>query len=232
MISIVIPVLNEEKLLPRLLQSLQDQSFKDYEVIVADAGSTDNTVAIAQQFGAKVVVGGVPSVGRNAGAKEAKGDIILFLDGDLFLPQGFLKNSVQEFKERNLVVASYILLPEKRFDRFLLNIWYNIPIRLLERVLVHGAMGIMAQKEVFDAVGGFDPTIRLAEDMYFVRQAAKQGKFGLFRSSYLVVSVRRAKQDGWAKSILRYYATELHMMLFGPVRSDVFKYRFDHYKEK
>ena len=232
MLSIIIPVLNEEKLLPGLLQSLKEQSFTDYEVVVADAGSTDNTVAIARQFGARVVKGGVPAVGRNAGAKDAKGNTLLFLDGDLLLPQGFLGNSVKEFSERKLVVASYVLLPQKTFYKFLLNIGYNIPIRLLERILPHGTMGIMVKRDVFETIGEFDPSIRLAEDAHFVRQAAKIGKFGLFRSTHLIISIRRFKQDGWVRSLLRYYATELHMVFLGPVRSDIFKYRFNHYDRK
>ena len=55
-ISIVIPSLNEEKFLPILLESITKQTFKDFEVIIADAGSKDNTVEIAKKFGAKVVI--------------------------------------------------------------------------------------------------------------------------------------------------------------------------------
>jgi glycosyltransferase involved in cell wall biosynthesis len=66
--SIIIPTLNEEVLLPNLLRDLQAQTFRDFEVIVADAGSKDGTVDLAQSLGARVVPGGMPAVGRNRGA--------------------------------------------------------------------------------------------------------------------------------------------------------------------
>ena len=82
-LSIIIPTYNEEKYLPILLESIKKQSFEDYEIIVADANSTDNTRNIAQEYGCIIVDGGLPAIGRNNGANVAKGDILLFLDSDL-----------------------------------------------------------------------------------------------------------------------------------------------------
>ena len=64
-LSIIIPTYNEEEYLPNLLKSIESQKFKDYEVIVADANSCDNTVKIAKNYGCTVVQGGMPGVGRN-----------------------------------------------------------------------------------------------------------------------------------------------------------------------
>ena len=58
-ISVIIPTLNEEKYLPILLHSLKQQTFRDFEVIVADAGSTDKTKEVAEGLGAKLVPGGM-----------------------------------------------------------------------------------------------------------------------------------------------------------------------------
>ena len=68
-ISIVIPTLNESEYLPKLLDSIKKQTFTDYEVIVADAGSKDGTVEAAEKEGALVGAGGMPGVGRNRGAR-------------------------------------------------------------------------------------------------------------------------------------------------------------------
>lgn len=76
--SIVIPTYNEEEYLPKLLESIKMQSYDDYEIIVADANSNDRTREIAEEYGCIVVEGGLPAVGRNNGAKVAKGEIILF----------------------------------------------------------------------------------------------------------------------------------------------------------
>lgn len=67
-ISIIVPTKNEERYLPGLLKSIKKQTVQPYEIIVADAGSTDRTVEIAKKYGAKVIKGGIPQVGRNKGA--------------------------------------------------------------------------------------------------------------------------------------------------------------------
>jgi len=75
MLSIIIPTLNEENYLPFLLESIKNQDFKDYEIIVADAGSHDKTREIAKNFGCKVVSGGLPAKGRNEGTKFSRGNL-------------------------------------------------------------------------------------------------------------------------------------------------------------
>ena len=77
-LSIIIPTYNEEEYLPKLLYSIKEQEFKDYEIIVADAGSVDRTREIAESNGCKVIEGGLPAVGRNNGAKIAKGKYFYF----------------------------------------------------------------------------------------------------------------------------------------------------------
>ena len=74
-LSIIIPTYNEEKGIPILIKSIQAQNYKNYEIIVADAKSKDNTVKVAKKLGARVVRGGLPARGRNNGAKVAKGEI-------------------------------------------------------------------------------------------------------------------------------------------------------------
>ena len=78
MLSIIIPTLNEENFLSWLLESIKRQDFPEREIIVADAGSEDKTVAIAKNYKATVVPGGLPAKGRNEGAKIAKGELFLF----------------------------------------------------------------------------------------------------------------------------------------------------------
>jgi glycosyltransferase involved in cell wall biosynthesis len=77
-ISIIIPTKNEETCLPKLLDSIKSQDFPDYEIIIADANSTDKTREIAKSYGCIVVDGGLPAVGRNRGAEVANGEILLF----------------------------------------------------------------------------------------------------------------------------------------------------------
>lgn len=91
--SIIVPAYNMEKYIKRTLDSIKKQSFKDYEVIVIDDGSTDKTVEVAKKAKVKVIEhkhAGL-SVVRNAAIKEAKGDYIVMLDSDDWWDKDLLK---------------------------------------------------------------------------------------------------------------------------------------------
>lgn len=233
MLSIIIPALNEENYLPLLLKSIKKQDFKDYEIIVADAGSKDKTTDIAKEYSCKVVSGGLPAKGRNNGANAAEGSLLFFCDADVILPDNFFEKSLREFKLRQLDLASFCLvpIPENRISSFFVNIFYNQPIVLLENALPHSATGIFVKKDVFEKLGGFDEDVKLAEDHYLSRQAKRltNVKLGIIKSTKIFVSDRRFKKEGWAKIGVKYLLCELHLIFLGPVKSDIFNYKFDHY---
>lgn len=232
MLSIIIPTLNEEKYLPVLLNSIKAQSFTDYEVIVADAGSKDKTIEIAKEYGCKVVKGGLLPAGRNRGAEVAKGDILLFLDADIFLPPSCLKNATDEFKKRNLGVAGFPLSPlaGKKIDKFVFTIFFNKWAELTQKISPHAASAIMSQKKVHDAIGGFDEEIVFIEDYSYTRDAAKIAKYGFIKEPFYT-SVRRYEKDGRLRTYLKYFLGELHVVFIGPIKSDIFKYKFGHYED-
>lgn len=234
MISIITPTLNEEEFLPKLLKSIKKQKFKDYEIIVADAGSVDKTRKIAKKLGSGVVKGGLPAVGRNEGAKAAKGELLLFLDADVILPEKFLEKAIREFNRRNLEVASVQLDPQtsRKMIKFLFERFYNYPVKKLERFLPYGAMGYLIKKELHQKIKGFDEKIKLCEDHDYVRRAAKLGKFGVLKGVKISISLRRFYKDGWLKVLLKYMSAELHYHFLGPIKSDIFHYKFGHYKSK
>jgi len=234
MLSIIIPTLNEEEFLPKLLRSIKKQKFKDCEIIVADAGSTDGTREIAQKFGARVVHGGLPAVGRNQGARAARGDLLLFLDADVILPENFLEKAVRELDKRNLDVASVQLDPQtsRKMIKFLFDRFYNYPVKKLEKFLPYGSMGYLIKKELHQKIKGFDEKIKLCEDHDYVRRAAKFGKYGVLKEVKISISLRRFYKDGWLKVILKYTSAELHYHFLGPIKSDIFNYKFGHYKSK
>ena len=100
-VSAIIPTWNEERYLPKCLQSLKNQSGKtSFEIIVIDGGSTDKTVEIAQQYGDKVFVKSRQPVGaaRNTGAKEASGRILAFIDADTVASESWLDSIVHTFE--------------------------------------------------------------------------------------------------------------------------------------
>jgi len=226
-LSIIIPTFNEEKYLPLLLESIKRQKFSDYEIIVADAGSKDKTKEIAREYNCKIISGGLPAKGRNNGARASQGNLLLFLDADVILPQSFFEKSLNEFKKRKLKIASFFLMPQEKskLARFFFKLFYNLPILVMEKILAHAAMGILIDKGVFEKIQGFDESIKLAEDHDLARRAKKIGKYGILRSSKIFVSIRRFKKEGWLKTYLKFFLCELHMIFIGPVRSDIFKYK-------
>lgn len=235
MLSIIIPTLNEEGYLPLLLESIKNQSLKDCQIIVADAGSSDTTLDIAKNNNCIIAPGGLPARGRNNGAKIAKGELLFFLDADTVLPDdNFLKKSLSEFDARNLSIASFCLkpIPSKKISSFLLNLFYNNLIIVTEKILPHAAVGIIIKKDLFEKLNGYDESIKLSEDHDLARRAVKLAKFGVIRSVKVLVSDRRFKKDGWIKTGIKYFLCEMHIIFLGPVKSDIFKYKFNHYKDE
>lgn len=234
MISIIIPTLDEEDYLPRLLDCLRKQKGSgDFEIIVADAGSQDKTREIAMAFGCKIVKGGLPARGRNQGVKEAKGDLLLFLDADVLPEEDFLREAIEEFKKRNLDIATFSIVPlsEKKGPKIVFNFFYNYPLQVLEGRWAHGAMGILVKRWLHQKIGGFDEKIKIGEDHHYVQRASKIGKFGMVKSTKIFVSLRRIKKEGWVRTGLKYSFAELHMKFKGPVKKDIFQYKFNHYKK-
>jgi glycosyltransferase involved in cell wall biosynthesis len=234
MLSIVIPALNEEKYLQRLLESLKKQTFKEFEVIVADADSKDKTKEVAEEYEARVVRGGLPSKGKNVGAKAARGDLILFLDSDLFLPENFLEKALEDFRKRKLDIASFFLVPLSRFYplRVLFNIFFNYPLIVFGKFWPRGAMAVLVRKDFHISLSGFDEEIKFGEDNDYFRRAGRSGKFGFIRRAKVFVSVRRYQREGWLKTCLKYAFMELYMTFCGPIKKDFFEYKFDYPKDK
>jgi glycosyltransferase involved in cell wall biosynthesis len=231
MLSIIIPTLNEEKNLIKLLNSIKNQDSKDYEIIVADAGSKDRTLEIARKHNCRIVPGGLPAKGKNQGAEIAKGDLLFFLDADVVLPKNILGKILREFEKRKLKIAGFCLLPssKSKIAKSVFTIFYNVPIKILEKILPHATMGILIEKKLFQELKGFNEKITLAEDHDLTRRAGKLGKYGILKSSKLFVSDRRFRRDGWTKTYSKYLLCEGHMIFIGPIKSDIFKYKFGHY---
>jgi len=227
-VSIVIPTKNEAMLLPRLLGALSTQTFLDFEIIVADAFSTDRTREIAVSMGVRVIDGGMPGPGRNFGAKVAKGDLIFFMDADV-LPSNerFLEESVAEFEACGADVATCKLKPlsDRADDQFGHDV-YNYFVRATARVRPHapGAC-ILAKRSTHEAIGGFDEEVVFIEDCEYVQRAHKHGFcFRQMKSQPLLVSVRRLEKDGRWRIAAKYLYGGMYMIAKGPFRHMPYEY--------
>jgi glycosyltransferase involved in cell wall biosynthesis len=231
MLSVIIPTLNEENYLPLLLDSLSQQTYRNFEIIVADAGSKDRTAKIAADAGCLVVDGGMPGVGRNNGARAARGEWLLFLDSDVILPPHFLQAVMDGVQSRRLDVATCAVQPlnARRSDKVLHGV-VNAYFKATQKFWPHApGFCIIARKEVHDAIKGFDEKIKFAEDQDYVLKASKIGRFAYIRKVKIPVSIRRLEKDGRFVTILKYLLAEVHLIFIGPIKSDIFNYKFGHF---
>ena len=233
--SIIIPTYNEEDYLPVLLDSIKEQDFNDYEVIVADANSKDRTREIAEEYGCTVVDGGLPAVGRNNGAKVAKGEILLFLDSDLQLTEDYLAKVLYEFRMENLGIAITQMLPmSNKIEDKLYHDFANYFMISVENIKPHGAgcYGIIAKRELHEKCGGFDESLTFGEDTDYIERLAKVEPFRVLRNAKIGVSTRRLEEEGITTLIQQYGKSTVNDFLGKRTDASDLNYNFDHGKEK
>lgn len=235
-LSIVIPAKNEERVLPTLLESIRAQFFRDYEIFVADAQSTDRTAEIAREYDATVVEGGMPGPGRNRGAAQARGDVIAFFDADVQLPsQKFLQECLAEMDRKKLDIATCKVKPlsRKPIDRALHEA-YNAYVSATEHIRPHApGFCIFVRRDAHQAINGFDEDVVFAEDHDYAQRAQQQGfRFGLLRAHPIAASVRRLEKDGRLTIALRYIFVELRTLANGPYKEMPFPYEMGGERER
>jgi len=199
LVSVIIPTLNEGKFIETLLNCLNNQTWQNFEVIVADAKSQDKTRQIATKAGAKVVEGGHQGFGRNNGAKHAKGDILLFLDADVSFDTNFLGNCYQSFVTNKLDIACCY------FDTYALSfkmkmiyeLWNSSKYLRRKTKSPDGeSQCFWITKSAFDHVGGFNEDIKISEDIDLIhRTTEKEYEFDILNYKF-TPSDRRYKKVG------------------------------------
>ncbi len=232
-ISVVIPALNEEKFLPVLLESLKNQTFKDYEVIVADAGSKDKTLEIAHSYGARVVPGGMPGPGRNRGAEVATGEFLFFFDSDVLLPNDFLEKAMREMDDRfiDLATCEFLPLSELTVDKAVFQL-SNLIVKMNQNLNPRAAgFCIFINRRLFNRVGGFDESVVIAEDHDLVERASKFRPLRFLKTTSLSVSVRRLDKEGRLALLQKYVKVEMHLLTKGSVKDDIIEYEFGNFDE-
>lgn len=242
MISLVIPCLNEEDNIGVLLKDIHRQNLGDkVEVIVVDGKSEDKTQAIVNSFRKyisrlKLVISDVRNVSyqRNLGAENSANEILLFLDADVQLPLHFLRNNIREFKRKKLDGAGCRIKPvSKNILDILYFKFFNLFLRIMQRIDPHmTGFCIFSKNSVHQKLKGFDSTIKVAEDMDYVRRLSRIGKFRILMSEKIHCSVRRFEAEGRFNLAVKYVRCFFYRLFFGEIRTDKFNYQFAHYKKK
>lgn len=205
MFSVIVPTFNEEKTLENTLKALKNQSFKDFEIIVKDGGSTDKTIKIAKKYADKVVCKSDFSAAdaRNQGADYAKGVFLVFVDADTELPKDTLETFASLFQSSmEIVGGSCRKIPQDGdvIDRIIYE-FVNISTFASYYLHIGGAHGncMLIRKNVFKAIGGFNPKIKIAEEQELVRKAIRFGKFTFLLDTCVFESSRRIRTWGRLK---------------------------------
>jgi glycosyltransferase involved in cell wall biosynthesis len=172
-VSVVVPCYNAAETLARQLKALAWQTVEPWEVIVADNGSTDDSVAVARRFGATLPRFAVvdargrqcASHARNVGARAASGDVLAFCDADDEVAPGWIAGLQRALLDHDFVASRFDLTKLNPFERYVhpqaTGLIRDPTFDFLPRA---GACGLAIRRHIHDSVGGFDEHIRYHED--------------------------------------------------------------------
>jgi GT2 family glycosyltransferase len=221
-VSVIIPTWNEEKYLPKCLQSLFKQSGRtSYEVIVVDGGSTDHTVQIAEDFADKVLVEEGEPVGasRNVGARNAKGDILAFIDADTLASENWVHEISQTVHGHPGVVGvTGPTLPYEgtRLDDMVYHVATGWAQRFSLKLGFPHVAGFNCayKKEAFWDAGGFEENRQLSEDVMLSLRIRSRGRILYNPGMVAYTSLRRIKEYGYLYLTTYYVINASTMLLF------------------
>jgi len=234
--SIVIPTLNEEKFLPKLLNDLVKQKEKGFEVIITDSFSKDKTKDCIKSYKKSLSLTFIRTkqknvaAQRNYGAKKAKGDYLVFLDADTRINSTFLKKVKHVIlKKRGLLFLPY-LLPDKEYRQYkpifdLSNILVELSHSLPKRFSLGGS--IIIERNFFYRIGGFDDKLFISEDHELIQRAFSWGiKSKFIKETGTYFSLRRMKKEGQLKFFYKYFiATARRLFLNEEIKKKIFTYQ-------
>ncbi|MGZ8480686.1 MAG: TIGR04283 family arsenosugar biosynthesis glycosyltransferase [Candidatus Binatia bacterium] len=204
-ISVIVPVLNEEKSIAATLQALAH--LQPHETIVVDGGSQDRTAEIAAECGVKVILS---ERGRarqmNRGARQASGEVLLFLHADTRLPPTAFSDIAGAMGDPRYVGGRFdVELDGKHWMLPLVGRLISYRSRLSK--VATGDQALFVRRAVFQRMGGF-ADIPLMEDIAFCRRLKGLGEVACLRSR-VVTSARRWEVDGVWRTIFRMWTLKL-----------------------
>ena len=228
-VSVVIPTLNEEKNIGKCLKFVSSQKTSlDYDIVVSDGGSRDRTREIADEYADKVLITKRRGiwVGRNTGAKAAKGNVFVFIDADTLIPKNYIESVHPIFEDKSIAGLSCAFNFSKRTRK----------LRLIENVcneylLLRGSVGkgeilgfnAVVSKNMFWKVGGF-PNAPL-EDGALAIKLRKLKRVVYLPEPKVITDSRRIEKQGTIKSTIYYAQLGLETALPETPLKKLLKYR-------
>ncbi|GHV13753.1 hypothetical protein AGMMS49938_08760 [Fibrobacterales bacterium] len=170
-ISVVIPVLNEEKYIEQCIQSILNNTVLPMEILICDGGSIDKTKEIAKEFSLVTILDNIDKTaasGRNIGIKHASGNIIAFTDGDCYVDKNWIEQMIVNFTERSIDGLRGKIIPaapENKYEDFWNDLAWNVlmnfgdkPHTILTKNIRHCLVtaNCAYKREVLHNLNGFD----------------------------------------------------------------------------
>ena len=220
-ITVVLPAYNEENFIGATLKSLVNQTYKNFELIVVDNNSTDRTAEVAEKYGACVIVEKQKGVAkaRNAGFSAARARIIASTDSDSIVPQNWVERIVTEFEKDDSLVAFGGLsnlysgpVSARAAGRYLFKAFW-----VIDKILSGGwnlsGFNMAVQKDAFLAIGGFNTSLTMGEDIDLAKRLREVGKVYVDANFIVFVSGRRYR-NGLLEGVMTYAPSWIARVLF------------------
>ncbi|WP_427978826.1 glycosyltransferase family 2 protein [Agarivorans sp.] len=214
-VSVIIPAYNSASFIHKAIDSVLAQSFDDYEIIVVNDGSSDNTVECLAPYAECLQLITQSNAGaskaRNTGLQAAKGEFVAFLDADDLWRPYKLEQQVAAMRTCENWVACYTETSYKADEETLSQQVEQQSKRVtkdLQQVFLHPYLvtsSFMVRREVLNQVGYFDEDLKTAEDIDLYLRIAEQGPIGLLQTSL----VWKADIEGSLGSLLSSYQDNL-----------------------
>ena len=207
-VSVVIPTYNRAAVVQEAIQSVMLQTYPDYEVIVVDDGSTDNTRDVVSAFSGKVRYlfqqNRGRSAARNHGIRLARGRYIAFLDSDdMFLPEklGVQVSALESGQDFGMSYSHSLAMYEPGriaeghlHARGRLSGWVYPEILFIQGTVIT-VPSVLVRARILGEVGGFDETMHICEDLDLWRRIAMRYKVLQIRQPLAVVRYRQNDQS-------------------------------------
>lgn len=232
--SIIIPTLNEENYIHKIIGDLCRQKEKCFETIIVDGRSKDKTRQKINELRHFLPINFYSidkknvSAQRNFGAKKAKGTYLIFLDADSRINSLFINNLKKEItKKKGLFFIPHIVPEEKYPQVRLIFGLVNFLIEFSQNINKPFSSGgtMFVEKNFFDLIGGFEEELFLGEDHNLVQKALKWGVRVKFLNKIKIkFSLRRMKREGQLVIFYKYLLATIHILFKGDIKKKIYNY--------
>lgn len=208
MISAIIVTFNEEQFIHSIIDELEKQLQIDCEILLADGGSSDQTIELARQRGIEIIsCRKGKSCQMNDAAKKATGDILFFVHADMKFPNNLLA-SIQQHVDKGFDGGGFANVFDEHNEKIkrignLLNFRFFDKREQSDKGIFYGDNGMFVRKKVFDELGGFKE-IPIMEDYDFSKRLSHEFQTVKIKNPFITVSARRHVKAGFWKTRLQW----------------------------